>query len=143
LPFAVSWIDTRTNAFPSVAPQNVAMFETADPASHLELAPDGTLAFVMSHSHALDFAIVDAALRNQNILRIGLIGSLTKRARFESRLRQAGIEDQHLAKLICPIGIDGIRSKRPSSIAASVVAQVLQLDEVLSLAVPSVMRKAG
>ena len=53
-------------------------------------APQGALAFVMSHCHALDLAIVEAALRNPAIAHVGVIGSATKRARFEKRLREAG-----------------------------------------------------
>ncbi len=45
----------------------------------------------MSHSHALDLAFTEAALRNPDISHVGLIGSKTKRARFMSRLRAAGI----------------------------------------------------
>ena len=90
----------------------------------------------MSHSHALDLAIADAALRNPGIVHAGVIGSATKRARFEKRLRGAGVEEARIAAMICPIGIGGIRSKLPAAIAISVVAQIIALDEALS-ATPS------
>jgi xanthine dehydrogenase accessory factor len=143
LPFDVTWIDQRPNAFPSAVPLNTAMFRQDDFASCLSAAPSGSLAFVMTHSHALDLAIVDASLRNTNISHTGLIGSATKRARFEKRLGEAGIEPKRIADLICPIGVGGITSKHPATIAAAVTAQILQLDSRLSAVVNASERKAG
>jgi xanthine dehydrogenase accessory factor len=131
LPFQVQWIDPRPNAFPGVTPSNVILIQPEDPVSCLTEAPEGTLAFVMSHSHALDFSIVDAALRIPNFAHVGVIGSATKRARFEKRLQEAGVEDSVIADLICPIGVGGISSKHPAAIAAAVAAQILQLDSAL------------
>jgi xanthine dehydrogenase accessory factor len=56
---------------------------------------------------------------------IGLIGSETKKARFQSRLRAAGFSSETIARLICPIGVEGISGKEPAMIAASVTAQLL------------------
>lgn len=95
-------------------------------------ATDGSLAFIMSHSHALDLQIADAALRNPAIGHVGVIGSATKRARFERRLTEAGVDKSRVAAMICPIGIGGIRSKLPAAIAVAVAAQLITLDEALS-----------
>jgi xanthine dehydrogenase accessory factor len=100
-------------------------------------APAESIALVMTHSHALDLAIVDAALRSPAIAHTGLIGSLTKRARFEKRLREAGVAASRIETLICPIGIPGIKSKEPAMIAAATAAQILVLDEALKLAIPA------
>jgi xanthine dehydrogenase accessory factor len=134
LPFDVRWIDPRPEAFPRAVPQNATVHAAADPVAELAGAPDGSLAFVMSHSHALDLAIVDSALRNPCLAHVGLIGSATKRARFDRRLREAGVDPARIAALICPIGIAGIRSKAPAAIAAATTAQILALDEALRLA---------
>jgi xanthine dehydrogenase accessory factor len=131
LPFEVLWIDPRPNAFPAATPTNVNMIQPEDPVSCLADVPNGSFAFVMSHSHALDLAIVDAALRNENLSHVGLIGSATKRARFEKRLAEAGVNAARIESLICPIGVGGITSKHPSAIAAAVTAQVLQLESSL------------
>jgi xanthine dehydrogenase accessory factor len=112
-------------------PQNVQAF-AGNPLEVAASAPEGSLAFIMSHSHALDLAIAEAALRNLGIARVGVIGSATKRARFEKRLREAGVEEARVRAMICPIGIGGIRSKLPAAIAVSVAAQVITLDEALS-----------
>ncbi len=131
LPFAVTWADPRPEAFPTAMPQNVNAF-AGNPLDVVEYAPLGALAFIMSHSHALDLGIAEAALRNPAIARVGLIGSATKRARFEKRLREAGIDEARVKSMICPIGAGGIRSKLPAAIAVSVAAQLITLDEGLS-----------
>lgn len=133
LPFRVHWVDPRPEAFPSVVPGNTTVFAT-DLLAVIAAAPEGTLLFIMSHSHALDLAAADAALRNPAIAEVGLIGSATKRARFEKRLREAGVAESRITSLICPIGIGGIGSKLPAAIAAATAAQILVLDQRLSLA---------
>jgi len=50
--------------------------------------------------------------------------------RFEHRLAERGIPRQRLAEMVCPIGVPGITGKAPAVIAASVVAQLLQVWEV-------------
>jgi xanthine dehydrogenase accessory factor len=134
LPFDIQWIESRPAAFPSVMPVNVTAFQLGDPTQALAHAAGASFALVMTHSHALDLAIVDAALRDERIAHVGLIGSLTKRARFEKRLAEAGVSRTRIDALICPIGIKGIASKHPAVIAAGVAAQLLMLDEALRLA---------
>jgi xanthine dehydrogenase accessory factor len=131
LPYDVTWADPRPEAFPAAMPQNVTAI-SGDPLQVVASAQQGALAFIMSHSHALDLAIAEAALRNPAISHVGVIGSATKRARFEKRLGAAGIEEARLQSMICPIGVGGIRSKLPAAIAVSVAAQVITLDEALS-----------
>ncbi|MFT3989681.1 xanthine dehydrogenase accessory protein XdhC [Aestuariivirga sp.] len=133
LPCAVRWVDPRPNAFPAAVPSNVTL-SAADPVREATEAEKGSFAFIMSHSHALDLAITDAALRNGAIAHTGLIGSATKRARFEHRLKAAGVPDHRVAALICPIGVPGIAGKEPAVIAAATAAQILVLDEALRLA---------
>ena len=123
LPFKISWWDQRLNAFPAVVPQNV-MCRSGSPD---EMEPH-SMVMVMSHSHALDFEIIDVALRNPAFQFVGLIGSATKRARFVKRLHDAGVNP---ARLTCPIGSTEIRSKHPAHIAAGVAFQLLQQDELL------------
>ena len=76
----------------------------------------------MTHSHPLDLDIVEAALRRADLAWVGLIGSDTKRRRFESQLRARGIGQPAIDRLVCPIGIAGIEGKEPAVIAASVDA---------------------
>ncbi|MCB1380338.1 MAG: xanthine dehydrogenase accessory protein XdhC [Alphaproteobacteria bacterium] len=132
LPFEIVWVDPRPSAFPTVMPSKVTAVAADNPPSVLLGASAGSLAFVMTHSHALDLAIADAALREQGIAHVGLIGSVTKRARFERRLQAAGIPEERMSALICPIGVPGIRSKEPQMIALAAAAQIGILHEALT-----------
>jgi xanthine dehydrogenase accessory factor len=80
---------------------------------------------VLTHSHALDMEIVAAVLERGQFGFLGLIGSATKKALFLRRLRERGIAENRLARLTCPIGVPGVRDKRPAVIAASIAAQLL------------------
>ena len=125
LPFAVRWIDPRRDAFPAAAPANVALVFAPEPAAEVAGAPDGALIVVMTHSHALDLEVVAAALKAGRFGFVGLIGSSTKRARFLSQMRSAGLAEAALARLVCPIGVPGLESKDPAAIAASTAVQLL------------------
>ena len=109
LPFAVRWIDSRRDAFPAHAPANVTLIHASEPVAELASAPDSALVVVMTHSHALDLEIVAEALRVERFGYVGLIGSATKRARFLSQMRAAGLTEVQLARLVCPIGVRGPR----------------------------------
>ena len=132
LPFVVRWIDSRREAFPARAPANVALIHAPEPASELAGAPDGALIVVMTHSHAIDLDVVAAALKSERFGYVGLIGSATKRARFLRQMRDAGLTETMLARLVCPIGVAGIEGKDPAVIAASTAAQLLMMSERLA-----------
>ena len=125
LPFKVTWWDVRDNAFPSAVPENVTCRRGAP--QNMEQG----LVLVMTHSHALDFDIVDFALRHHHFPQVGLIGSDTKAARFRKRLLDGGHGPDAMRRLTCPIGSKSIRSKLPAAIAASVAVQLLQWQEML------------
>lgn len=131
LPFAVTWIDPRADAFPGAMPGNVTPVAPAEPEQLLARAPDGTFVLVLTHSHALDFAIVHAALAAGRFPYVGVIGSATKRARFTSRLRAAGVVEERIAGLVCPIGGTRLVSKHPAPIAAVTVAELVLCDEAV------------
>ena len=137
LDFSVVWIDPREDAFPSIVPGDVRVVVTEAPAAELDAVPDGAFVLVMSHSHALDFDVVLAALQARRFDYVGLIGSASKKARFISRMRQAGLEHDDIERLVCPIGIAGIASKQPAAIAASVVADLLRRRDAMALAAHS------
>jgi xanthine dehydrogenase accessory factor len=134
LPLAVTWIDPRAGSFPSHVPGNVNCRTGIEPVRLLDQAPDGAFIAIMTHSHALDLDVAAAALMARRFPYVGLIGSATKRARFASTLRQIGLSDDDIARLICPIGLTEIRDKAPAAIAASVVAQILIRRDALAAA---------
>jgi xanthine dehydrogenase accessory factor len=128
---SVQWIDERDDAFPP-APlthgrARIEPIASDAPALEARSAPPGSCFLVLTHSHALDFDIVREVLRRDDVAFLGLIGSSTKRARFEHQLLARGAPPAQLARLRCPIGVPGIRGKAPEVIAASVVAQLLQV----------------
>jgi xanthine dehydrogenase accessory factor len=87
----------------------------------------GSDVVVMTHSHALDQEVVEAALRRGDELGyVGVIGSRTKRARFTQRLLARGLPPERVAALVCPIGLEGVGGKLPAEIALAVAAQLLQ-----------------
>jgi xanthine dehydrogenase accessory factor len=131
LPFHVKWFDGRTDAFPAIIPGDVEI-NNSDGLQAIATAKPGSLAYIMTHSHTLDLALVDAALRTPHMAHVGVIGSATKRARFERRLREGGVDALRVKALMCPIGIAGITSKHPAAIAAAVAAQALQLDALMT-----------
>ena len=49
---------------------------------------------------------------------------MTKKARFLKRLRALGIGDDLLARMICPIGVGGLKGKEPGVIALSLLAEI-------------------
>lgn len=131
LPFRLTWVDSRPDAFPLLLPEAVERVLSNQPAVLLDEAPEGAFVIVMTHSHALDLELVDAALRRPDLGYLGLIGSATKRARFEMRLLEAGLSAGRLSALTCPIGVPGIGSKEPAAIAAAVAAELLIRDDEL------------
>jgi len=129
LPFTVRWIDPRRDMFPAVMPANVTPIASATPVEEIDAADKDAFVLIMTHSHALDFDIVTRALAAGRFPYVGLIGSATKRARFEHRLADLGLSQEKIARLVCPIGIDAIEGKLPAVIAASTVAQLLIVRE--------------
>lgn len=129
LPCRLRWFDPRPDAFPDHVPPGVEIEVTNAPEREIAGLPDGAWLLIMTHSHALDLGIVARALQEGRFSYIGLIGSETKRARFEKRFRELGLSEQQIAKLTCPIGIAGVSGKHPGEIAIATAAQLLQLRE--------------
>lgn len=122
----IRWIDNRRGFIRDV-PRNVTAIESNEPALEVAALPAGSYFLVMTHSHALDFDICDRILRRGDARYCGLIGSLSKRRRFEKRYQQQDMPQSLLDALVCPIGVDGITGKKPDEIAVAVAAEVLRL----------------
>ncbi|UNS95553.1 xanthine dehydrogenase accessory protein XdhC [Streptomyces tubbatahanensis] len=94
-----------------------------------ELAP-GTHVLIMTHDHAEDAALADAALRTTGLGSIGLIGSAAKWSRFRQRLAtEGGHDDATIDRIKTPIGLREITGKEPATIAVSVAADLLRTFE--------------
>lgn len=127
LPCTVHWVDGRDTLFPSGLPANVVAEATDTAEAVVDQAPPGSYFLVMTHSHALDQALCERILRRTDFAYFGLIGSKTKRARFEHRMAEHGIDPARFASMTCPIGVSGITDKAPAMIAIAIVAQLLQV----------------
>lgn len=124
LPLDRYWIDTGESRFPADMDASITRLVARDPAHIARYAESGAIHLVMSYSHALDQAICHRVLKQDDFFRLGLIGSATKRARFESRLAAAGFSETQLARLVCPIGLADIPGKDPAFLALSVAGQI-------------------
>jgi len=85
--------------------------------------PAGAHVLVMTHDHAEDAALCDAALRTPGLASIGLIGSAGKWARFRRTLVADGAPDPD--RITCPIGLPELAGKDPAVIAVGVAASLL------------------
>ena len=130
----IRWIDSRRNIFPPELPANVTAVESAHPAQEVGAMPEGTYYLVMTHSHPLDFEICDQVLRRGGFSYCGLIGSVSKRKRFERDMRKQGMTEAQFEPLTCPIGVSGIASKKPADIAIAVAAELLRVRDATGAA---------
>lgn len=111
--------------------------------------PKGSHLLVMTHDHAEDHAIIDAALRAEDLepATIGLIGSSAKWVRFRARLLgEGGFTEEDLARVTTPIGLPQIPGKEPAAIAVSVAGELLMrfaADQVRFQHAERTSRRAG
>jgi len=129
LPFEVDWLASREDLRPQPRGTRARILTEDELEAAVEAAPAGALFAVFTHSHDLDYRLTRAALRRGDFRYLGLIGSRSKRARFESRLKADGITAGQLARLTCPIGLSSLKSKDPAVIAVGLAAELLQLVE--------------
>ena len=129
LPFAVEWLASREDLDPAVDDPRAEVMPEEDLHARIAAAPAGASYVIFTHSHDLDYRLTMAVLEKGDFGYLGLIGSATKRVRFERRLRTDGVTDEMLSRLTCPIGLPELKSKEPAVIAVSLAAQLLQVTE--------------
>ncbi|MDW8470161.1 MAG: xanthine dehydrogenase accessory protein XdhC [Burkholderiales bacterium] len=125
LPCRLLWVDPRAEMFPSEVAPNVRVRIAPEPDATVAEAPAGAYVLVMTHSHALDLAIVERWLRRGDFAFLGLIGSQTKAAKFQAALARKGLAPEAIARLVCPVGLFKA-GKHPAEVAVSALAQVLE-----------------
>lgn len=123
LPFNVSLIDSRPEAF-SDCPPRVHCRLLAVPEEAVREAPEKSAFAVMTHDHGQDFLITSEALRRGDAAYTGLIGSKSKRARFVRQFQENGGTERQLARLVSPIGGGKSGDKRPAVIATLAAAEI-------------------
>ena len=78
---------------------------------------------VMTNGHSHDFAVQEQVLRGQYAY-IGVIGSRSKTASVNARLREAGISEAAIASVHTPIGT-AIKAVTPEEIAVSIAGEMI------------------
>ncbi|MBV9203873.1 MAG: xanthine dehydrogenase accessory protein XdhC [Actinobacteria bacterium] len=134
LPIRLLLVDSRAEQLDRVrladvidGDADVGIYHTVLGEQVLEQLPAGARVVIMTHDHAEDFALCDAALRlPQPLGGIGLIGSSAKWARFRAQLTGMGHGPEAIGRITCPIGQPGIKGKEPAVIAVAVAAALLQ-----------------
>jgi xanthine dehydrogenase accessory factor len=139
----VDWIDEREEEFPGdlELPPQVRKVCVDAIEGEVATAPRGAYYLVLTHRHDLDERIAEAILKRGDFAFFGLIGSKTKRNRFIHRFEQRGMAAETIARMTCPIGVPGIEGKEPEVIAASVVAQLLQVSSRQHADAPAAARR--
>ena len=123
----ITCIDSREEQMPTIDACNVQSIHSKNWNKYVNEAHDGVYFLVLTHSHTLDYEISEAILKRNKHHYFGLIGSKTKKIRFQRQLKASGITEKQLNQMTCPIGLPSIKGKTPGVIAASVVAQILQI----------------
>lgn len=125
LPCKVRWIDSRENEFPEHIPAGVEKIVNDEVVDEVENMPPGSYYIVMTHNHQLDLELTAAILKRGDFAYYGLIGSKTKRVKFEHRLRERGFADTLMARMRCPMGLAEVKGKLPVEIAVSIAGEVI------------------
>ena len=80
---------------------------------------------VLTHSHDLDFKIINEILIYNTFKFVGLIGSQTKQNKFANRLKNNGHKKNLIDLIECPVGLNIKHTKEPNEIAISIIAQLI------------------
>lgn len=120
---SITWCDTGAERFPSDMPNTVRPKIMTEPGTAMIDAPKTAHHIVLTYSHPLDFAILDAALTH-GFASAGVIGSATKWARFSKHLKDLGHSDAAVSRITCPIGAPAL-GKHPQAIALGVASAFL------------------
>jgi xanthine dehydrogenase accessory factor len=87
--------------------------------------PPGSAVVIVTHDHALDFLIGQAALERSDLAYTGMVGSKSKRSSFLHHLEAQGVDRSEADRLVLPIGGMAVGDKRPEVIAAMTASEVL------------------
>lgn len=124
LPCHITWVDERPDLF-ACAPKGVKTLQAEEPLDAVHAAPAQSYFIVMTHSHPQDLELTEAILKRGDYRYLGLIGSQTKRQRFEYRLAGKGITPDQLSTLRCPVGLPDVKGKLPAEIAVAIAAEII------------------
>lgn len=127
LPLRVSVYDSRSEQCALIIPAaNITVVHVPDPADAAGVLATDSAVLIMTHSHALDYALCRAVLcRGPRHGYVGLIGSHSKAQRFRRALKKDGLAPAAIAHLTSPIGRQGPAGKEPGVIALNALVEIL------------------
>ena len=125
LPVRCVLIDSRVDELAKCS-ADVETRLSAIPEEDIKSAPRGSAYVILTHDHALDFILCGAALDRHDAKYVGMIGSKTKRVKFK-KWYQVNYDNNLIRDFTCPIGNVKNQDKRPSIIASSVAAEVINM----------------
>lgn len=125
LPCRITWVDARASEFPAQVDAQITCIVDEEPEGTVAQMPAGSYFMVLTHDHQLDFALSERILKRGDFRYFGLIGSETKRKRFDYRLSGKGISAEQLIRMRCPIGLPDVRGKLPAEIAVAIAGEFI------------------
>jgi len=130
LPITIHWIDDRKSQFElydgDKSKINIVCEEMSE--SVLDL-PKNIYCMIITYSHQLDFEICEQIMSRDSFCYLGVIGSKIKGDKFRERLKNKGISDKLVEKLMCPMGVKHKVIKSPVSIAISIATDLINFLE--------------
>ncbi len=132
LPVVVHLVDSRAAQVEQArclspdALADVHVSHAPAPETVLDALPAHAHVLVLTHDHAEDLVLCEAALRRGDLGSVGVIGSTAKWQRFRQRLLQAGHTEAAVATITSPIGLPDLPGKQPATIAISVAADLVR-----------------
>lgn len=97
----------------------------SNPFEAVQQCPERACYLVMTHSHELDYELVEAILSRGDSAYCGLIASKSKAQRFRTRLARKQFTEVEIDKLTAPIGRHVQTGKLPMEVAVAAVADLL------------------
>ena len=80
---------------------------------------------IVTRGHVHDLDVLEQALR-LGARYVGVMASRSKRARMQAALREAGFDDEAIARIHSPIGL-AIGAETPAELAVSIAAEIVQV----------------
>ena len=125
-PFQINLLDTRKNWKETLSLDPSINFISCDFDLYKQKVSWSSNCYVviLTHDHKLDFEITALALHSETAY-IGLIGSKTKKNKFNNLLKNELNYEKGISEVHCPIGID-LGGNSPKEIAISIAAELLK-----------------
>lgn len=122
----VTVIDPR-DEWISKLPSDINKIKTDDCEEIIKNANPNTFFISMTKGHSSDVPKLHQVYKyHPNAKYVGVIGSEVKGKKIRAELKEMGVSDEFLDKLLVPIGLK-LGSNKPNEIAISIAAQILEL----------------